>query len=106
MARRMSRLRLVIAVAAMPLALWLAVPVLSDGSPLSSRIQEKRRQIERKKGRERVLTTTISSYTKRINALQGDITTLQTRQVRIEADLESKRAELARLQEQLREERI
>jgi murein DD-endopeptidase MepM/ murein hydrolase activator NlpD len=106
MRRRMPRLRLLALIIAMPFVLWLFVPVLSDGAPLSSKIDEKRRAIERKKGRERVLTTTISSYTKRINALQSDITTLQTRQVRIEADLESKRAELARLQDLLREERI
>jgi peptidoglycan DL-endopeptidase CwlO len=102
----MSRLRLIALIVALPFVLWLFVPVLSDGAPLSSRIEEKRRAIERKKGKERVLTTTISSYTKRINSLQGDITTLQTRQARIEADLTSKRAELARLQDQLREERI
>jgi peptidoglycan DL-endopeptidase CwlO len=102
----MSRPRLIALIVALPFTLWLFVPVLSDGAPLSSRIDEKRRAIERKKDRERVLTTTISSYTKRINVLQGDITTLQTRQVRIEADLTSKRAELARLQDLLREERI
>jgi murein DD-endopeptidase MepM/ murein hydrolase activator NlpD len=102
----MPRLRLIALIAALPFALWLFVPVLSDGAPLSSRIDEKRRAIEQKKDKERVLTTTISSYTKRINALQGDITTLQTRQVRIEADLTSKRAELARLQDKLRDERI
>ena len=102
----MYRLRLVILVAAMPLALWLCVPVLSDGAPLSSRIDSKKRAIERKKGRERVLTTTISTYTKRINLLEGDITTLQARQARIEADLANKRAELARVQDDLRQERI
>ncbi len=102
----MSRLRLIALIVALPFTLWLFVPVLSDGAPLSSKIDEKRREIERKKDHERVLTTTISSYTKRINTLQGDITTLQTRQVRIEADLTSKRAELARLQDLLREERI
>ncbi len=102
----MSRLRLIAVVVALPLSLWLFVPVLSDGAPLSSRIEEKRRAIEQKKGRERVLTTTISGYTQRINALQGDITDLQTRQVRIEADLTAKRAELERLQDLLREERI
>jgi peptidoglycan DL-endopeptidase CwlO len=106
MARRMSRLRLIAVVAALPFSLWLFVPVLSDGAPLSSRIEEKREQIESKKGKERVLTTTIAGYTRRINALQGDITELQTRQVRIEADLENKRAELDRLQDLLREERI
>jgi len=106
MARRMSRLRLVLLVAAMPLALWMLVPVLSDGAPLSSRIESKKRAIDQKKGRERVLTTTISSYTKRINLLQGDIWTLQARQARIEADLARKRAELARVQDDLRQERI
>ena len=106
MARRMSRLRLLILVAAMPLAVWLAVPVLSDGAPLTSRIEAKKRAIEDKKGRERVLTTTISTYTKRINLLEGDITTLQARQLRIETDLANKRAEFARVQDELRRERI
>jgi murein DD-endopeptidase MepM/ murein hydrolase activator NlpD len=106
MPRRMSRLRLFILVAAVPLAVWLAVPVLSDGSPLTSRIESKKQEIARKKGRERVLTTTISEFTQRINALQGDITTLQARQVRIEGDLAAKRRELAGLQDRLRQERI
>jgi murein DD-endopeptidase MepM/ murein hydrolase activator NlpD len=106
MARRMSRLRLLALLVALPFALWLFVPVLSDGAPLQSRIEEKRRQIERKKEREQVLTTTIQGYTERIDTLQRDIGGLQAKQVQIEADLSRKRAELARLQEQLREERI
>ena len=106
MARRMSRLRLLIAVAAMPLALWLFVPVLSDGAPISSRIESKKREIAHKKSRERVLTTTISGYTRQINALQDDINVLQLRQTRIETDLAAKRAELARIQDDLRRERI
>jgi murein DD-endopeptidase MepM/ murein hydrolase activator NlpD len=106
MAGRMPRLRLIALIAALPFSLWLFVPVLSDGAPLQSRIDEKRREIERKKDREQILTTTISGWTRKIDALQDDITTLQTRQVRIEADLERKRAELARLQDLLREERI
>jgi murein DD-endopeptidase MepM/ murein hydrolase activator NlpD len=106
MARRMSRLRLLIAAAAMPLALWLFVPVLSDGAPITSRIEAKKREIARKKSREQVLTTTISGYTRRINALQDDINVLQLRQSRIETDLANKRAELARIQDELRRERI
>ena len=106
MARRMPRLRLLLLVAALPVGLWLVAPVLSDGAPLTSRIEQKRKQIEKKKQRERVLTTTIQSYTKRIGLLEGDIATLQARQLRIEADLTRKRAELARVQELLREERI
>jgi peptidoglycan DL-endopeptidase CwlO len=106
MARRMSRLRLLIVVAALPLGLWLFVPVLSDGAPLQSKIESKKRKIAKKKSRERVLTTTISGYTERINVLEDDITVLQARQVRLETDLANKRAELARVQEELRRERI
>jgi murein DD-endopeptidase MepM/ murein hydrolase activator NlpD len=106
MARRMYRLRLLFLVAAMPLALWLAVPVLSDGAPLQGKIESKKRKIAAKKGRERVLTTTITAYTNRINLLQGDITVLQARQLRIETALANKRAELARVQDELRRERI
>src|ERR671911_2467935 len=102
----MSRLRLLVLAAAIPLALWMLSPVLSDGAPLSSRIEEKKREIEHDKGKERVLTTTISGYTDRINTLQDDITVLQTRQTRIQADLDAKRAELARIQDNLRQERI
>jgi len=106
MARRMHRLRLLILLAAMPLGLWLFVPVLSDGAPLSSRIESKKRAIAEKKGRERVLTTTISGYTRRIDVLEGDINVLQARQLRIETDLANKRAQLARVQDELRRERI
>jgi murein DD-endopeptidase MepM/ murein hydrolase activator NlpD len=107
MARRMLRLRLLVAVVAVPLALWLVLPVFSSGEPpLSSRIDSKRRQIEAKKGRERVLTTTIAGYTRRIGALQSDIDVLQARQARIQSDLDAKLAELGRIQERLRQERI
>jgi murein DD-endopeptidase MepM/ murein hydrolase activator NlpD len=113
-ARRMrrSRLGLLTAVALLPLALWAALPVLSSGSPrshaasLGSKIDQKRRQIDAKKGHERVLSTTISRYSHRIASLQGDITVLQRKQVRIQGDLDAKRAELARIQEDLRQERV
>jgi len=90
----------------MPLGLWLAMPMLSDGAPLSSRIDDKRQEIAKKKRKERALTSTISGYTSRIDRLQDDITELQTRQVRIQADLDAKREELARIQADLRRERI
>jgi murein DD-endopeptidase MepM/ murein hydrolase activator NlpD len=108
MARRMPRLRLLLLAAALPLALWLALPVLSDGAPpsISGRIDAKKRQIAAKRGRERVLTTTISGYTRRIGALQSDIDVLEVRQVKLQTDLDNKRAELARIQERLRQERI
>ena len=105
---RLSRIRLLIVVALLPLALWAALPMLSEGSPRSigSKIEQKKRQIAAKKGRERVLSTTITRYSRRINSLQGDITVLQRREVAIQTDLDAKRAELARTQEELRQERI
>ena len=107
-ARRMTRLRLLAAASRSRSPCGSFVPVLSDGaadrrpgsSARSARSQEK-------KGQERVLTTTISGYTQRIGALQGDIDTLQARQVRIETDLAAKRAGArAKLQDELRRERI
>jgi peptidoglycan DL-endopeptidase CwlO len=110
MARRMGRrLSLLLAVAALPLALWAALPLVSAGdSPqqLQRKIDRKRAAIEQRKGRERVLTSDISAYTSRIGDLQGDITVLQTKQVRLQTNLEAKRAELAQIQEDLRRERL
>jgi murein DD-endopeptidase MepM/ murein hydrolase activator NlpD len=110
MARRMGRrLSLLLAVAALPLALWAALPLVSAGdSPqeLQRQIERNRARIEQHKGRERVLTSDISAYTKRIGGLQADITGLQTKQVRLQTSLEAKRAELAQIQEDLRRERL
>jgi murein DD-endopeptidase MepM/ murein hydrolase activator NlpD len=107
-----SRLGLLITVAVIPLALWAALPMLSDGSvqgqasSIGSKIDRKKRLIEAKKGRERVLSSTITRYSKRIGSLQGDITVLERKQISIQVDLDAKRAELSRIQEQLRQERI
>src|SRR4051794_3251841 len=111
MARQMvSRLRVLIAVTAVPLVLWGLLPLVSHGDPspgeLQKKINRKEAQIQYHRGRERVLTGDISRFTHKIDALQSDITRLQTRQVRIEADLSAKRAELARIQERLRQERL
>src|SRR5262245_10215560 len=111
MARQMvSRLRVLIAVAAVPLLLRGVLPLVSQGDPSPGQIQKKidrkEAQIRYHRGRERVLTSDIAGYTRQINSLQSDITRLQTRQVRIESDLSAKRAELARIQERLRQERL
>src|SRR5215207_518723 len=100
------RLRLLIGVALLPLALFAALPLVSSGAPLNSKIERKKDQIQWRKGRERVLASDVSGYTRKINSLQGDITVLQTKQVRLQAGLDRKRAELARIQEDLRRERL
>ena len=81
MARRMSpRLRLLIGVALLPLALFAVLPLVSSGDAenLGSKIDRKKDQIAWRKGRERVLASDVAGYTHRINDLQGDITRLQT----------------------------
>ena len=101
----MAHVRLIIAVAAVPLLLWLFLPVASNGQQLQRKIEEKRRAISAKKHRERVLTTTIEGYSRRIRVLEDDIATLRARQATLEADLGRKRAELATIQADLRTER-
>ncbi len=106
------RIRLLIAAAALPFALWALLPLPSDGASPSSRlndvqhkIQTTRGKIGRRKGTERVLTTQISAYNARIGTLQARIGRLERRQAQVQADLDTKRAELNRLQDQLRSER-
>ena len=100
------RLRLLIAAVTVPLVLWALLPLVAAGKPsLSSRIQDKRDQIAGKKSTERVLSTSIASYSSRIGDLQSDITRLSARQAAIQADLDAKLARLAAIQRDLRAER-
>ncbi len=105
------RLALLLALVAAPVLLWAALPLGSTASPQSrsaaigNKIAAKRKAVEKKKGSERVLSTTIAGYSRRINALQEDIGVLQARQAKIQGDLDAKRAELAEIQAKLRAER-
>jgi murein DD-endopeptidase MepM/ murein hydrolase activator NlpD len=109
MARRMrSRLSLLAVLVALPLATWILLPVGSSADPSTGQLQNKidRAQslIGGHKAHERVLTTDISAFSRRIDGLQGSITTLQGRQQKLQGDLDAKRAQLGRIQEQLRAE--
>ncbi|HEV2061521.1 MAG TPA: peptidoglycan DD-metalloendopeptidase family protein, partial [Solirubrobacteraceae bacterium] len=99
------RLRVLIACLLAPVLLWAILPLPSSGRALTDRLEEKRNQIERKRGTERVLSSDIARWTRRINGLEERIGGLQARQRRIQADLDAKKAELVRLQTQLRDER-
>jgi peptidoglycan DL-endopeptidase CwlO len=96
----------------LPVLLWAVLPLGSRGATPESRldrledkIQSTQGRIGRRKGTERVLTTEISGYTRRINRLQGRIGSLQQRQSTIESDLAAQRAALIRIQDDLRSER-
>ena len=106
------RIRLLLAGAALPLALWAALPLASDGAAPQSRLNDIEKKIQatqgrigRRKGTERVLTTQISAYSTRIGTLEARIGRLQRRQAAVQSDLDHKRAELTRLQSDLRAER-
>jgi murein DD-endopeptidase MepM/ murein hydrolase activator NlpD len=106
------RIRLLLAGAALPLALWAALPLASDGASPHSRLNDIEKKIQatqgrigRRKGTERVLTTQISAYSARIGTLEARIGRLQRRQAAVQADLDRKRSELTRLQSDLRAER-
>ncbi|MGH2969588.1 MAG: hypothetical protein ACRDK0_11060, partial [Solirubrobacteraceae bacterium] len=97
----MTRIRLLIGVAALPLVLFALLPLVSSGAPknLGGKIERKKDQIAWRKGRESVLASDVAGYTRKIGGLQQEITTLQGRQVRLQTSLDQKRAELARIQE-------
>jgi murein DD-endopeptidase MepM/ murein hydrolase activator NlpD len=101
------RLRVLFACVLVPLVLWAVLPVAStgQGTRLQQKIDATRAKIGRKKGAERVLTSDITAYSRRIGRLQRRIGGLQRRQASLEADLDRKRAQLARTQEELRAER-
>ena len=106
------RLRLLIAVAAPVLLLFALLPLGSQGAAprdkaatVQKKIDATRGKIGRKKGTERVLSSDIAAYTRRIDRLQARIGGIQSRQERVQASLDANRAELARLQRRLREER-
>ena len=106
------RLRLLFVSAAVPLMLWAALPLASQGASPDSRLDDLQRKIQttqgkigKRKGTERVLTTEIGGYSAKIGRLQGKIGGLQRRQSFVESDLQDKRSELERLQDDLRSER-
>jgi len=109
------RLRLFLAGAVLPLALcaglWLVLPLGSTASPqgraasLQQKIDTTRAKIGKRKGTEHVLTSDIARWSAKIRKLQGSISTLQSREARVQADLDARRAELQQTQTDLRNER-
>jgi murein DD-endopeptidase MepM/ murein hydrolase activator NlpD len=106
--RMRLRLTLLVLVTSLPFVLWSVLPVGSSAQnpgTIQKKIDRNQSLIGGHKAKERVLTTDISSQTKRINDLQSDITRLSTRQQTLQTSLDQKRAQLAVVQRKLREER-
>lgn len=104
------RLRLFFISALAPLFVWAAEPVVSSGQTagsarISEKIDETRAKIDRRKGKEKVLTGAISGYNAKIETMQVGIDRIAVRQAAVQEDLDAKQAELDRLQTALRAER-
>jgi murein DD-endopeptidase MepM/ murein hydrolase activator NlpD len=109
------RLRALIAGAVLPLVLWACLPLVSEGAgssggsaraaSLQQKIQATQGKIGRKNGTEKVLSSDIARYSHKIGVLQNRIGSLQSREARIQADLDAKRSRLAATQAGLRKQR-
>ncbi|MEA2472495.1 MAG: hypothetical protein QOE06_410 [Thermoleophilaceae bacterium] len=76
------------------LALYFVIPLPAQTKPLPQKIGDIRQRVERKRGKERVLTTDISGIAARIRGLQGEIRSVSRRQSQLEVEVNKKRAEL------------
>jgi murein DD-endopeptidase MepM/ murein hydrolase activator NlpD len=89
----------------LPIALavlaFLVLPLPGRSAPLSSRIQEKRDQIERHKAKEGVLSTTIQRFNTRIEAVQGEIAATERRLERVQSSLDRQKARLLEVRNRL-----
>ena len=83
------------------LAAYVLLPLPGESAPLSKRIDDKRAQVEAKKRKEGVLSTTIQRYNTRIGGLQGEIRGTQKRLGAVQSELDDKRAELLRVRDDL-----
>ena len=87
------------------LGAYLVLPMPGNSAPLSSRIEQKRSQIEEKKQKEGVLTTEVERFSNRIAAVQGEISATQQRLDRAQASLDEQKAELLAVRDRLEEAR-
>ncbi|MBN1529925.1 MAG: hypothetical protein JW895_12750, partial [Thermoleophilaceae bacterium] len=80
---------------------YLLLPMPGLSAPLSQRIDDKRAQLDKTKAREGVLTTTIQSYSNRIDGLKGEIRSTQIRLGRVQQSLDQQKNELLEVRDRL-----
>jgi murein DD-endopeptidase MepM/ murein hydrolase activator NlpD len=86
---------------ALALAMYFVLPLPAQTKPLPEKIGDARQRVERKRGKERVLSTDISRYAVRIRSLQGEIRSVSRRQSQLEVEVGRKRAELNGIRDRL-----
>jgi murein DD-endopeptidase MepM/ murein hydrolase activator NlpD len=88
-------------VTALAVSAYLVLPMPGESQSLSGRIDKKRRQVEKKKAQEGVLSETIAGYSTRIRSLQADINGYAQREAKLQGSLQAKQAEVQRVQDRL-----
>jgi murein DD-endopeptidase MepM/ murein hydrolase activator NlpD len=86
---------------ALGLCAYLVLPLPGLSAPLSDRIDQKRAEIEHAKQKEGVLTTSIQSFSNRIDSLQGEIQATQDRLDRAQSSLDRQKNELLEVRDRL-----
>jgi murein DD-endopeptidase MepM/ murein hydrolase activator NlpD len=86
---------------ALGLMAYLVLPLPGIGAPLSDRIDQKQHQIDAAKQKEGVLTTTIQSFSTRIDGLQGQIQATQQQLDRAQSSLERQKDQLLQVRDRL-----
>ena len=106
-----SRLALLALVAILPAVLWAVMPVGSLGassdarlSNLKNKIQTTQSQVDKKKGKENILTSQVAGWQAKIDTLQAKINKLQGRQDQIQVGLDRETKSLNTIQDELRKQ--
>ena len=86
---------------ALAILAFLLLPMPGLTAPLSSRIDEKRDQIQNHKAKEGVLSTTIQSFNTRIDSIQGEITATERRLSRVQDSLDRQKDQLLAVRNRL-----
>ncbi len=86
---------------ALGLCAYLVLPLPGLSAPLSDRIDQKRDQIAGAKQKEGVLTTTIQTFSTRIDGIQGEIQATQQRLDRAQSSLDRQKNELLAVRDRL-----
>jgi murein DD-endopeptidase MepM/ murein hydrolase activator NlpD len=89
----------------LPIALavvaFLVLPMPGSSAPLSSRIEQKKQQIQHHKAKEGVLSTTIQRYSSRIDAVQGQIAATERRLNQVQDSLDRQKERLLEVRNRL-----
>jgi murein DD-endopeptidase MepM/ murein hydrolase activator NlpD len=80
---------------------FLVLPMPGTSAPLSSRIDQKKEQIQRHKAKEGVLSTTIQRFSSRIDAVQGQISATERRLNQVQSSLDQQKEKLLAVRNRL-----